>query len=76
MENATKRIRKARRQGLAENGKALERSPRIRFSGANESADLSAKPRATARRRTTATTRQQKRTVRGGMRRAAAAGTR
>lgn len=69
MENHTKRIRKARRQGLADHGKALARSPRVRFSTRLAGADNPATPRANARRKSTTTARKQKRQLRSASRR-------
>jgi hypothetical protein len=69
MENHTKRIRKARRQGLAENGKALARSPRARFSTRLAGADDPSTPRPNARRKSLTTARKQKRQVRSASRR-------
>jgi hypothetical protein len=62
MENATKRIRKARRQGLA--GRGLARSPRIRLGGPTRNADLLATPRPNRQRKTRTTHRKAKRMAR------------
>ena len=61
MENHTKRMRKARRQGLADHGKNLGRTPRVRFSTPLAGADLPGEPRATARRKELSTGRKTKR---------------
>jgi hypothetical protein len=68
MENKTKRMRKARRQGLAENGKNLGRSPRVRFDTQLAGADRPNAPRANERRAQTTTGRKAKRQRPGRMR--------
>jgi hypothetical protein len=61
MENHTKRIRKARRQGLGDNGKGFDRSPRVRLDTPTAAADVRREPRANARRNELVTGRKAKR---------------
>jgi hypothetical protein len=68
MENHTKRIRKARRQGLAQNGKDLGPSPRVRFNTRLAGGDIPTEPRANERRTELITGRKAKRQKPGRLR--------
>ena len=72
MENATKRIRKGRRQGL-QRGKDLGLPSRVRYGGRGKIAgrDLPSEPRPNERRDELVTRRKAKRHRRTGIRRAA-----
>lgn len=61
MENATKRIRKARRQGLTAIGRGLGTSPRTPLGTANRLADIEDQPRPNRARKTRVTQRKARR---------------
>ena len=61
MENATKRIRKARRQGLAARDAQPGRSPRVRTGSPQRLSDIEKAPRPNRSRATRVTKRKAKR---------------